>query len=147
MQLRSWFLILIFDIDFDGTVQRSPLLGRGFEAFAEDPILSGTLAANYINGLQERGVGACIKHYAAHDQSARGSQDSVLMSQRTLREMHLLPFQVAFAETSVSGSGKPWAVMTAYNRVNGLHCSEIPYLVNGILREEWGFDGLVMSDW
>jgi beta-glucosidase len=128
------------------TVQRSPLLGRGYEAYAEDPVLSGTLAAHLINGLQERGVGACIKHYAAHDQTAHGSQDSVLMSQRTLRELHTLPFQVAFAITKWSETGTPWSIMTSYNRINGIHCSEDSLMINGILRNEWNWEGLVMSD-
>ena len=125
------------------TVQRSPLIGRGFEAFSDDPVLSGILAAQYISGIQDHGVGSCIKHYAAHDQSIRGSQDAVVMSERTLREIHLLPFQLAFAR----GSSKPWSVMSSYNRINGVHCSEDPKLLNGVLRDEWGFDGLVMSDW
>lgn len=101
------------------------------------------MAAHFITGLQERGVGSCIKHYAAHDQSIRGSQDSVVMSERTLREIHLLPFQLAF----VRGKEKPWSVMSAYNRINGVHCSESAFLLQDILRGEWGFDGLVMSDW
>lgn len=122
-------------------IQRSPLLGRGFEAFGEDPILSGTLAAHYINGVQDRKVGACIKHYAAHDQSAKGLEDDVHMSQRTLREVHLMPFQVAMSLS------KPWAFMTAYQKINGIHASEDPFLLRKVLREEWGFDGLVMSDW
>lgn len=122
-------------------IQRSPLLGRGFEAFSEDPILSGTLAAHYIEGVQSRKVGACIKHYAAHDQSAKGLEDDVHMSQRTLREVHLMPFQVAMSLSN------PWAFMTAYQKINGIHTSEDPFLLRKILRDEWGFDGLVMSDW
>lgn len=122
-------------------IQRSPLLGRGFEAFGEDPILSGTIAANYINGLQDQKVGACIKHYRAHGQSAKGFEDDVHMSQRTLREIHLMPFQVAFANS------KPWAVMTAYQKINGIHVSEDPFLMQRVLRDEWGFDGLIVSDW
>ncbi|PLB55752.1 hypothetical protein P170DRAFT_443472 [Aspergillus steynii IBT 23096] len=121
-------------------IQRSPLIGRGFEAFAEDPVLSGTLAANLINGLQDRQVAACIKHYAAHDQSSRSTEDDVHMTQRTLREIHLLPFQIAMRS-------KPWSFMTAYQRINGLHVSEDPFLIEQILRKEWQFDGLVMSDW
>lgn len=122
-------------------IQRSPLLGRGFEAFGEDPILTGILAARLINGLQDRHVGACIKHYAAHDQSAKALEDDVHMSQRTLREVHLLPFQVAMSLS------KPWAFMTAYQKINGIHVSEDPFMIQQVLREEWGFDGLVMSDW
>ncbi|KPM38485.1 putative beta-glucosidase H [Neonectria ditissima] len=122
-------------------LQRSPLMGRGFEAFAEDPILSGLIASAYINGIQERGVAACIKHYAAHDQSTMSTEDNVQMTERTLRELHLLPFQLAFRHSD------PWSIMTSYNKINGVHSSEDPLLLQQILREEWGFGGLVMSDW
>ncbi|KAH8597465.1 glycoside hydrolase superfamily [Bisporella sp. PMI_857] len=121
-------------------IQRSPLIGRGFEAFAEDPVLSGTLALHYINGLQERQVGACIKHYAAHDQSTLSTEDDVHMTERTLREIHLMPFQIAM-------KSQPWAFMASYNRINGLHVSESPFMLTQVLRKEWKFDGLVMSDW
>ena len=86
-------------------LQRSPLIGRGFEAFGEDPILSGTLAGHYVAGIQDRRVAACIKHYAAHDQSQDSIADDVHMTERTLREFHLLPFQTAMKITS------PWAFM------------------------------------
>ena len=122
-------------------LQRSPLMGRGFEAFGEDPVLSGLIAAAYINGIQERGVAACIKHYAAHDQSASSIEDNVVMTERTLRELHLLPFQLA------SRHSNPWSYMTSYNKINGVHSSEDPLLLKRILRDEWGFKGLVMSDW
>ncbi|KAH7142666.1 glycoside hydrolase superfamily [Dactylonectria estremocensis] len=122
-------------------IQRSPLLGRGFEAFGEDPVLSGTLAARYINGIQDRKVAACIKHFAAHDQSALGLEDDVHMSQRTLREVHLLPFQIALSMSN------PWGFMTAYQKINGIHVSEDVFLLQKVLRDEWHFDGLVLSDW
>ncbi|KAH6952443.1 glycoside hydrolase superfamily [Ilyonectria sp. MPI-CAGE-AT-0026] len=122
-------------------LQRSPLMGRGFEAFAEDPILSGLIASAYINGIQELGIAACIKHYAAHDQSTMSIEDNVRMSDRTLRELHLLPFQLAYRHSN------PWSFMTSYNMINGVHSSEDPLLLQQILRREWGFDGLVMSDW
>ncbi|KAK7421211.1 hypothetical protein QQX98_002341 [Neonectria punicea] len=122
-------------------IQRSPLIGRGFEAFAEDPHLSGFLAAQYIRGLQERGVGACIKHYAAHDQSSKASEDETYMALRTLREIHLMPFQIAMANCP------SWAFMTAYQRINGVHVSEDPFMIQQVLWKEWGFDDLVMSDW
>ncbi|KAL2829870.1 glycoside hydrolase superfamily [Aspergillus pseudoustus] len=121
-------------------IQRSPLIGRGFEAFGEDPVLSGSLALQYIKGLQERGVASCIKHYAAHDQSTWAKEDDVHMTERTLREVHLLPFQIAM-------QARPWSVMSAYQKINGLHVSEDPLLLQHILRKEWGFDGLVISDW
>jgi beta-glucosidase len=120
---------------------RSPLLGRGFEAFGEDPTLSGTLAASYIRGVQDRRVATCIKHYAAHDQSPDGIEDNVCMTERTLRELHLLPFQIALKLSD------PWAFMTAYQKINGIHASEDPLLLKKILREEWQFKGLTMSDW
>ncbi|CAI7569612.1 unnamed protein product [Penicillium crustosum] len=122
-------------------LQRSPLLGRGFEAFGEDPELSGSLAAPYVNGLQERKVASCIKHYAAHDQSFRAAEDDLIMTERTLREVHLYPFQVAMAKS------KPWALMSAYQSINGTHVSEDPFMLDQVLRKEWGFEGLVMSDW
>ncbi|KAI8178227.1 putative beta-glucosidase I [Colletotrichum sp. SAR 10_75] len=122
-------------------LQRSPLIGRGFEAFAEDPVLSGTLASAYIKGVQTNGVGVSIKHYAAHDQSTMSIEDSIRVSERTLREMHLLPFMIAVKNAN------PWCFMTAYHRINGTHVSEDPWLLGDILRKEWGWDGLIMSDW
>ncbi|KAL6364575.1 hypothetical protein LRP88_01978 [Fusarium phalaenopsidis] len=122
-------------------LQRSPLIGRGFEAFGEDPFLSGILGSRYINGVQERGVATSVKHYAAHDQSDNSIEDNVCMTQRTLREVHLLPFQLALRDSD------PWTIMTAYNKINGIHVSEDTLLLKQILRDEWGFKGLVMSDW
>ncbi|OBR06524.1 Beta-glucosidase [Colletotrichum higginsianum IMI 349063] len=122
-------------------LQRSPLFGRGFEAFAEDPYLSGILGAAYINGVQERGVATSVKHYAAHDQSDNSIEDNVCMTQRTLREVHLMPFQLVMRDSD------PWTFMTSYNKINGVHVSEDPLLLKQVLREEWGFKGLVMSDW
>ncbi|KAI8303429.1 putative beta-glucosidase I, partial [Colletotrichum sp. SAR11_59] len=122
-------------------LQRSPLIGRGFEAFAEDPFLSGTLASTYINGVQANGAGVSIKHYAAHDQSTMSIEDSIRVSERTMREIHLLPFQIAVKNAN------PWCFMTAYHRINGTHVSEDPWLLGDILRKEWGWDGLIMSDW
>lgn len=122
-------------------IQRSPLGGRSFESFSEDPHLSGMLAAAYVSGLQENGVGATIKHFVANEQEKdRTSQDSVI-SERALREMYLYPFMIAQRDA------KPIAYMTSYNRLNGLHCSEHPRLLIDILRGEWGFKGLIMSDW
>jgi beta-glucosidase len=121
--------------------QRSPLGGRSFESFSEDPHLNGTLAASWINGLQSTGVAATIKHFVANDQEfERFSIDSVV-SDRALREIYLKPFEIAIRD------GKPWALMTAYNRLNGLHCSEHDWLLKDLLRGEWGFEGMVMSDW
>ncbi|TFK55623.1 glycoside hydrolase family 3 protein [Heliocybe sulcata] len=121
--------------------QRSPLGGRGFESFSEDPHLNGTIAAAYINGVQSQGVAATIKHFVCNDQEyERFSSDSVV-SERALREIYLKPFQIAIKKAD------PWALMTAYNRLNGTHCSENFDLLQNILRKEWGYEGLIMSDW
>ncbi|KAF8577032.1 glycoside hydrolase family 3 protein [Ramaria rubella] len=122
-------------------IQRSPLGGRSFESFSEDPHLSGRMAAAYVNGVQKEGIATCIKHFVTNDQeNDRNAVDSIV-SERALREIYLMPFMLAqkFAQ--------PWAYMTGYNRLNGTHCSEHPTLLKGILRGEWGSDALVMSDW
>ncbi|KAG5718830.1 putative beta-glucosidase I [Termitomyces sp. T112] len=121
--------------------QRSPLGGRGFESFSEDPHLNGTIAAAYINGLQSKGVSATIKHYVANDQEFQRFSISSEVSERALREIYLKPFQIAIKNAN------PWALMSSYNRVNGLHVSENKRLLDDILRKEWGYQGLVMSDW
>ncbi|KAJ6538518.1 glycoside hydrolase family 3 protein [Mycena vulgaris] len=121
--------------------QRSPLGGRGFESFSEDPVLNGMIAAAYINGLQSKGVSATIKHYVANDQEFERFSISSDVSERALREIYLKPFQIAIRESN------PWALMTAYNRVNGLHVSEDKRLLDDILRKEWGYKGMIMSDW
>ncbi|KAG8623905.1 hypothetical protein KVT40_008881 [Elsinoe batatas] len=122
-------------------IQRSPLIGRGFEAFGEDPVMSGNIAAALINGMQKHKVGAIIKHYAAHDQSAWSIEDNIVVSERALREVHLLPFQIAAKKSN------PWGYMTSYNKINGVHVAEHPHLLNEVLRKDWGWNGLVMSDW
>ncbi|KAK7062032.1 beta-glucosidase [Favolaschia claudopus] len=121
--------------------QRSPLGGRGFESFSEDPVVNGTIAAAYINGLQSKGVSATIKHFVANDQEFERFSMSSEVSERALREIYLKPFQIAIRDAN------PWALMTAYNRVNGLHASENKRLLEDILRKEWGYEGTVMSDW
>ncbi|CAH6723500.1 putative probable beta-glucosidase K [[Candida] jaroonii] len=120
---------------------RSPLGGRAFESFSEDPVLSGLLASEYINGVQKHGVACALKHLVCNDQELeRNSQDSIL-NPRTLREVYLLPFQLAIKNS------KPLSIMTSYNKVNGVHCSEDKDLLQGIVRDEWGFEGLILSDW
>lgn len=122
-------------------MQRSPLGGRGFESFSEDPCLAGAMSAATVNGIQSTGVAATIKHYVCNDQEhERMAVDSIL-TERAMREIYLMPFQIAQRDA------RPLCYMTAYNRVNGIHASENSKLIQGILRGEWGFDGLVMSDW
>ncbi|KAL1887230.1 hypothetical protein Sste5346_010347 [Sporothrix stenoceras] len=132
-----------YDVLLGPTVclQRSPLIGRGFEAFAEDPWLSGMMASEYVNGVQAGGVACSIKHFAAHDQSTNSTEDAIVASERALRETHLLPFQLAVKHAN------PWSFMTSYNKINGTHASENAWLMSKILRQDWGWDGLVMSDW
>ena len=122
-------------------IQRSPLGGRNFECFSEDPYLSARLAVAYITGLQREGVGASIKHYVCNDEEFERFSLSSEVRERALREIYLLPFQVAVREC------QPWTVMASYNLVNGVPASESPYLLTEILRDEWGFDGVVVSDW
>ncbi|KAL2820526.1 glycoside hydrolase superfamily [Aspergillus cavernicola] len=121
--------------------QRSPLGGRGFESFAEDGVLSGHLAGHYSIGIQEKGVAACLKHFVCNDQEhERLAVDSIL-TERALREIYLMPFHHAMRICKTA------CVMTAYNKVNGTHVSENKKILTDILRKEWGWDGLVMSDW
>ncbi|KAJ7172746.1 beta-glucosidase [Mycena filopes] len=122
-------------------IQRSPLGGRAFESFSEDPHLSGTLAASYVNGLQAEGVSATIKHFVANDQEHERTAAESVMSDRALREIYLYPFMLAQKDA------KPGAYMTSYGRLQGKHCSESHTLLQGILRDEWKFSGLVISDW
>lgn len=122
-------------------IKRHPLCGRNFEYFSEDPVVSGELGTAMVRGIQSRGVGACLKHFAANSQEhARMVSDSVV-DERTLRELHLAPFE------HVVRHARPWSVMTAYNKLNGVYCSEHEWLLREVLRGEWGFDGAVVSDW
>ncbi|KLT43432.1 putative beta-glucosidase [Cutaneotrichosporon oleaginosum] len=122
-------------------IQRSPLGGRAFESFSEDPTLSGHLAAAYVNGLQTSGVSACIKHFVCNDQEHERNGEDSIIAERALREIYLRPFQIAQREAG------PWAMMTSYNKVNGTHVSENKRLLQDLLRKEWGYDGLLVSDW
>ncbi|RDW61743.1 beta-glucosidase H [Aspergillus mulundensis] len=122
-------------------IPRTPLGGRNFEAYSEDPFLSGKLAARYIKGIQEAGIATCIKHFAANDQEHRRFFVDAQISERALREIHTQPFEIAVRESN------PWSLMTAYNKVNGSYASANKHLLRDILREEWGWDGVAMSDW
>src|SRR2546423_14257277 len=122
-------------------IQRSPLGGRNFECFSEDPYLTARLAVAYIHGLQREGVGASIKHYVCNDQEFERFTISSEVRERALREIYLQPFQTAVREV------QPWTIMAAYNLVNGIPASENAYLLIEILRHEWGYEGVVVSDW
>jgi len=122
-------------------IKRNPLNGRNFEYFSEDPYLSGVMGREYISGVQQNGVGACVKHFAANNREFGRTVYDSAVDTRTLREIYLTPFEIA-----VKGA-KPAAVMTAYNRLNGVYCNENKRLITEILRGEWGHDGIVVSDW
>lgn len=122
-------------------IHRTPIAGRNFECFAEDPYLSGTIASAYINGLQKQGVAACIKHFVANDQEYERFSISSEVAERPLHEIYLEPFRIALQKAH------PWTIMSAYNRINGVHASENDLLLRDILKEKWGYDGLVISDW
>ena len=122
-------------------IKRSPLCGRNFEYFSEDPYLAGSLASEYINGLQSENVGACVKHFAVNNQENRRMTVNVVIDDRTLREIYLKAFQM------IIDKAKPWSIMSAYIRLNGVYCTENEYLLNEILRKEWNFNGIVISDW
>lgn len=120
---------------------RSPLCGRNFEYFGEDPLLAGKQAAGYVSGLQSQGVGATLKHYAANNQEWDRNHCSSEVDERTLREVYLRPFEIAVKQ------GGAACIMTAYNPINGEHASQHRFLNQDILKTDWGFDGIVMSDW
>ncbi len=122
-------------------MKRSPLCGRNFEYFSEDPHLAGQLAVGWIDGIQSLGVGASLKHFAVNNQETRRMSVSAEVDERTLREIYLPAFEQAVT------AARPWTVMCAYNRINGVYASEHRELLTNVLRSEWGFDGFVVSDW
>lgn len=122
-------------------IKRSPLCGRNFEYFSEDPYITGELSASYINGVQSKNVGVSLKHFCANNQETRRLTSSSNMDERTLREIYLAGFEKAVKQS------KPWTVMNSYNRLNGTYVGEDHRILTDILRDEWGFDGYVVSDW
>ncbi|MBW7881297.1 MAG: glycoside hydrolase family 3 C-terminal domain-containing protein [Caldilineaceae bacterium] len=122
-------------------MKRTPLCGRNFEYFSEDPYLAGELAASLINGIQSKGVGTSLKHFAANNQEFQRFSIDALVDERTLREIYLPAFEIAVKKA------RPWTVMCAYNKLNGTYCSEHHELLVDLLKREWGFEGVVVSDW
>lgn len=122
-------------------IKRSPLCGRNFEYFSEDPELAGEMAAAFINGVQSKGIGTSLKHYAANNQETRRMTVNTVVDERTLREIYLRPFEIAVRKA------QPWTIMNAYNRLNGYYCAENKWLLTDVLRKDFGYENLVVTDW
>ena len=122
-------------------IKRSHTCGRNFEYFSEDPYLAGKMAAAYVRGIQEKGVSACPKHFAVNSQELKRMASDSIVDERTMREIYLTGFEIAVKES------KPGTIMSAYNLINGIYANESGLLLKDILRDEWGFDGMVVTDW
>lgn len=122
-------------------IKRNPLCGRNFEYYSEDPYLTGKLASGFIKGLQKEGVGACLKHFACNSQENGRMVNDSIVDERALHELYLKGFEIAITE------GRPWTLMTSYNKINGTYVSDSDYLLKDLLRNEWHYNGVVMSDW
>lgn len=122
-------------------IRRTPLAGRAYEYYSEDPVLSADLAAAVINGIQKYGVGTSLKHFVCNDSEVERTTMDSIVEERALREIYLLAFERAIAKSN------PWSVMTSYNRVNGEQTAQSAHLINGVLRNDWGYSGTVIADW
>lgn len=122
-------------------IHRSPICGRNFEYYSEDPYLTGKMGAATVKGVQSQGIAACVKHFACNEKETNRMNSDSRVSMRALREIHLRGFEIAIQEA------QPWTLMLGYNALNGYRCAENKDLITGILREEWGYEGVVLSDW